>query len=252
MSNIKTNEGLVAYAKAQLGKPYWFGTCGEIATASLYKRNKNRFPNYYTASDFVTQYGQKVHDCSGLIDGYLMSETPTSPANYQGTYDYSANSMRAACKVKGDIGTLPEVVGCCVFYNDHVGVYIGNGEVIEARGHAYGVVKTKLANRPWKWWGMHPLIEYVEQEKKPVVEEVDTVTIELPVLKKGMKNIEAIKALQRLLNAQGYKGKNGKALEIDGSFGGNTDYAVRDFQADEKLEVDGIVGRDTWTALLIK
>ena len=34
----------------------------------------------------------------------------------------------------------------------HVGVYIGNGDVIEARGTAYGVVKTRLSNRSWTYW----------------------------------------------------------------------------------------------------
>lgn len=28
----KTNAGLVAYAKAQLGRPYWWGTFGQTAS----------------------------------------------------------------------------------------------------------------------------------------------------------------------------------------------------------------------------
>ena len=252
MSNVKTNLGLVEYVKAQLGKPYWFGTCGQTASLTLYHNNKKAYPKYYTATDFPSQFGQRVHDCSGLIDGYIMSETPTSEPDYQGKYDFSANSLRSACRVKGDIGTIPELAGVCVFYDGHVGVYIGNGEVIEARGHAYGVVKTKLADRDWKWWGKHPLLEYIEPKKEEENDEMKTVAIEMPVLRKGMKNIEAIKTLQRLLIAYGYKGKNGKDLEVDGSFGGNTDFAVREYQEAEKLEVDGVVGRGTWTALLIK
>lgn len=42
----------------------------------------------------------------------------------------------------------------------HVGIYAGKGEVIEARGHEYGVVVTKLSERPWKNWGKCPFIEY--------------------------------------------------------------------------------------------
>ena len=250
MSNVKTNVGLVEYAKAQLGKPYWFGTYGQTANETLYKSLKKSYPSKYTATDFPSQYGQRVHDCCGLIDGYMMSETPTSEPVRNSALDYSANGLRAACKIKGDIDTLPEVPGACVFYDGHVGVYIGNGEVIEARGHKYGVVKTKLSQRSWKWWGLHPLIEYNEAKEEP--EKMKTVAIEMPVLRKGMKNIEAIKTLQRLLIAYGYKGKNGKYLEVDGSFGGNTDFAVREYQEAEKLEVDGVVGRGTWTALLIK
>ena len=31
----KTGVGLAAYAKAQLGKPYWWGTFGQTATPQL-------------------------------------------------------------------------------------------------------------------------------------------------------------------------------------------------------------------------
>ena len=36
---------------------------------------------------------------------------------------------------------------------------------------------------------------------------------------------------------------------VDGLFGPNTEGRVRRFQADEDLDIDGVVGRDTWTAL---
>lgn len=54
----KTNSGLIAYAKAQLGKPYWWGTFGQIASGSLYASKKKQYPSYYTAGDFASQYGR--------------------------------------------------------------------------------------------------------------------------------------------------------------------------------------------------
>jgi len=39
-------------------------------------------------------------------------------------------------------------------------------------------------------------------------------------------------------------------LDVDGIFGPRTKAAVREFQQNENLSVDGIVGRQTWTALL--
>lgn len=60
---------------------------------------------------------------------------------------------------------------------------------------------------------------------------------------------EQVKTVQRLLNAMGYKGSDGKALTVDGIFGTNTDYAVRRFQKAEGLTVDGIVGPATWKKL---
>ena len=42
----------------------------------------------------------------------------------------------------------------------HIGVYIGGGEVIEAMGTRYGVVKTQLAGRGWTHWLKIPGINY--------------------------------------------------------------------------------------------
>ena len=50
--------------------------------------------------------------------------------------------------------------------------------------------------------------------------------------------------LQGLLNDAGYD-----AGRADGIFGARTDSAVREFQIDNRLAVDGIVGRRTWTEL---
>lgn len=241
----KTAKGLVEYCIAQLGRPYWYGTYGQIATEELYKKKKKQYFSYYCwASDYPEQYGQKVHDCSGLPEGYLMCDGPDAEPVYKKEYDYSANGLRRACEEKGTIDTMPEIPGVLVFYSGHVGVYVGGGEVIEARGHKYGVVKTKLSERGWKWWGKHPNIEYTETK-----EEAKTVDITLTVLRKGMKNDPAIKPLQRQLKAMGYKGKDGKALAVDGSYGGNTEYAVEKFQAAHDLDVDGVTGEQTYTAL---
>lgn len=162
---MKTARGLVEYAKAQLGLPYWYGTFGNIGTAALYASKKKQYPQYYNwkgtpYDNFTSQYGKRVHDCVGLIKGYLWSESATSKPVYNSSQDVSANGMRTKCTEKGDIGTMPDVPGVLVFMNGHVGVYIGNGYVIEARGHEYGVVKTALKSRPWKWWGKCPWIEY--------------------------------------------------------------------------------------------
>ena len=72
----KTAKGLVKYAKAQLGNPYWYGTFGQKATKELYAQKKAQYPSYYTATDYQKQYGKKVHDCIGLIKGYLWCTSP--------------------------------------------------------------------------------------------------------------------------------------------------------------------------------
>lgn len=227
----KTAKALVTYAKAQLGKPYWYGTFGQSASRELYEQKKRQYPKYYTWE--YTGQTEKVHDCAGLIKGYLWSDGSGEPV-YNPAQDISANSMYAACKTKGEIATLPEKVGVLVFYPGHVGVYIGDGEVIEARGRRYGVCKTKLADRPWKTWGYCPYVTY---------ETGKTVALEIPVLKKGAKG-ETVRSLQRLLNSYG------AGLELDGSFGSATQRALMAWQADHDLVPDGSCGRRTWSKLL--
>ncbi len=162
---MKTNKGLVEYAKAQLGLPYWYGTFGNTATESLYKSKVKQYPKYYAPwNDFPKQYGKRVHDCVGLVKGYLWSDNPTAKPVYNPAQDISANGMRNRCTEKGDIGTMPDIPGVLVFSEGHVGVYIGDGYVIEARGHEHGVVKTALKSRPWKWWGKCPFITYYEDK----------------------------------------------------------------------------------------
>ncbi|WP_083882663.1 peptidoglycan-binding domain-containing protein [Nostoc sp. PCC 7524] len=53
----------------------------------------------------------------------------------------------------------------------------------------------------------------------------------------------AVRALQRLLVANGY------SVPVDGVFGAVTESAVKAFQAQKNLKVDGIVGLQTWDSL---
>ncbi|MCD7748706.1 MAG: peptidoglycan-binding protein, partial [Oscillospiraceae bacterium] len=62
------------------------------------------------------------------------------------------------------------------------------------------------------------------------------------VLKKGSAGQE-VRYLQRLLT------ENGHTLETDGKFGTKTRAAVKAYQTEQGLEVDGIVGPQTWAAL---
>lgn len=243
----KTAAGLVAYAKAQLGKPYWYGTFGQDASEELYKQKKKQYPNYYEWA-YAGESGVKVHDCVGLIKGYLWcSDQNDDTPVYNPTQDKSANGMFAACTERGSIDTLPDVPGALVFMNHHVGVYIGNGEVVEARGHAYGVVKTKLSSRAWKNWGYCPYITY-EAQGTPEKEENKgyDYTLGFSYLRKGTKGAD-VKALQQLLIANGFDcGSAG----VDGDFGSATDKAVKAYQVANGLEVDGVVGANTMKRLL--
>ena len=179
----KTNTGLVAYAKAMVGKPYWYGTYGQTASKSLYTSKKKQYPDYYTATDFESQYGEKVHDCVGLIKGYLWSENTTSTPKYTSSQDKSAKGMYTASEEKGKIATFPKHAGQLVYKGSstsaihHVGVYDGNGYVYEAKGHAYGVVKTKFVESDWPYWSQCPYCEDDSQKAETTTASSATSTV---------------------------------------------------------------------------
>ena len=68
--------------------------------------------------------------------------------------------------------------------------------------------------------------------------------VTLPLLAQGSRG-ETVRLAQAALTGLGYD-----AGSADGIFGGNTAAAVKRFQAARGLAADGIVGRDTWHALL--
>lgn len=166
---------------------------GTVATKSLYEQKKKQYPSQYTASDFLTQLGLRVHDCVGLIKGYLW-RNELGEILYDPLQDKDVSGMLANCGEIGDIKNIPETQGLLVFMKGHVGVYIGNGEVIEARGHKYGVVKTKLKDRPWDTYGKLRWIKY-EEETDMLDGEIVEMLNRL-VDKYGENNIE--KAISRL------------------------------------------------------
>lgn len=57
---------------------------------------------------------------------------------------------------------------------------------------------------------------------------------------------QSVRDLQHLLRARGH------ALAVDGIFGPVTEAAVREFQENASLDVDGVVGPNTWRAVIIQ
>lgn len=68
------------------------------------------------------------------------------------------------------------------------------------------------------------------------------------VLRRGEQGTP-VRSLQKRLNDLGIHDAQGRAIPVDGDFGARTEEAVRNFQRTHGLEVDGVVGRDTFAAL---
>jgi len=163
---MKSNLELVAFCKKHLGAPYWYGTFGLVGTEKILQEKARQYPKYMTPKRvaYARQHhiGKRTFDCVGLIKGFIWWNNSKNSPIYNGNQDVSAGGMRERCKQHGPMSTLPEIPGTLVFIGGrHVGVYIGNGKVIEAKGFDYGCVMTDVHKGQWDSWGMCPYIKYV-------------------------------------------------------------------------------------------
>ena len=81
--------------------------------------------------------------------------------------DVGTTGMLESAEISGEIASIPEIPGLVVCMEGHIGVYIGNGEVIEAKGNRDGVVKTQLAEGAWTRWMQVPGITYLTDGTHP-------------------------------------------------------------------------------------
>lgn len=164
----KNAADLVTYAihAWESGWGYVWGTYGNILTESLFEYKLEQYPEGVGSyEDFIEAnwLGGRTADCVGLIKGYGWLDPGTLTIGYatNGMPDYGANQMYRSASVSGTIDTMPDIPGLAVWFDGHIGVYIGNGQVIEASGTRKGVVKTELEGRGWTHWLE---IEYISYE----------------------------------------------------------------------------------------
>ena len=163
----KNAAGLVTYVTNAWtsGWGYVWGTYGQVLTPELLQYKLTQYPEGvgdYAAFIRANWLGKRTADCVGLIKGYgwLNGETMEIQYSSNGMPDIGANEMYYNAVRKGAIQTMPDTPGLAVWKQGHIGVYIGNGEVIEAMGTKYGVVKTQLEGRGWTHWLEIPYINY--------------------------------------------------------------------------------------------
>ena len=206
--------------------------------------------NYYSAAMYGSKWiGHTVADCSGLFVWAFK--------HLGGSIYHGSNSIYDRyCSAKGK--TTDEIrknmkPGTAVFTGDaskhgHIGLYVGNGKVIEASGTIAGVCTSNLTAGKWTYWGELKDVSY-SSENAPVSpsepKDEDFLIFDYPTLKKGSKG-EYVTLLQRKLMEHGYSLPRYGA---DGDFGNETLSAVKAFQKDHGLTDDGIVGKNTWAAL---
>ena len=149
----------------QSGWGYVWGTYGQVLTPELFQYKLTQYPEGVGQyADFIRAnwIGKRTADCVGLIKGYVWLNSETMEIEYgsNGMPDIGANQMYYNARHSGTIDAIPDMPGLAVWKLGHIGVYIGNGEVIEAMGTKYGVVKTQLQGRGWTHWLEIPYIAY--------------------------------------------------------------------------------------------
>lgn len=229
-----------------------------------------------------------VRSVKAILWGFSADKSKTRGGTIyksNGVVDFSCNGALNYCTdVSRDFSNLVPGEYLCMKgtkYN-HTGIYLGNGKVFECTtGWGTGrciisEIDTK-GNRYYKGvkniasWTYHGKLIYIDYKNKPTpINQVKLLQAYLneqwhcnlatdgsfgPLTTKACQEhllrleIDApimVQWLQIRLTSLGYSvGKSG----IDGHFGYDTQNAVRKFQKDDGLKVDGVVGVQTYKAL---
>lgn len=172
--STKNNLDLVKWCENAYknGWGYVYGGYGQICTEQYLNQQASLFPGNNEAGGEMRTVGKKwlgkrVVDCIGLIKSYAWynADSGQITVGSNGFTDCGANTIWNNVKEGGTISTMPDIPGLAVWMDGHIGVYVGNGEVIEAQGTAYGVVKTQLKNRGWTKWMKIPNIKYIKDKE---------------------------------------------------------------------------------------
>lgn len=248
---------------------YANGMFGQPITESIISQKARQLPKWYTAErvrHLRSLIGKNFFgfDCVCLIKAILWgwfgdrSKTNGGAAyNSNNVPDINADQMINVCKdVSTDFKNI--VPGEAVWIKGHIGIYIGDGKVIECTPKWSNKVQySNLANlgytsgnsRTWTKHGKLPYIEYetpTETATELKTTTVGTFTMSIRVVKKGSKG-NHVKAVQILLIGYGFScGGSG----ADGDCGTNTEKAIKAYQKTNGLTVDGSCGPKTWAKLL--
>lgn len=151
---ILTNIGLAEFVKTKLGTPYVYGAKGKVLTQDQFDYFKKNYSQYTPLTD-EKKIGKVCVDCSGLISWYTgILKSSTAFANESKLQPINTISLSP--------------IGAAVWRKGHIGVYIGNGEIIEARDSAHGTVRTKVGQRDFTHWFRLNDIEYIEEDSEMV------------------------------------------------------------------------------------
>lgn len=218
--SIYTNTGLVEHAKKALAlrtKYMWGGILRPVEQLYdiLYKTYGNKAGTGYDTArwnELKKLFNTNTFgcDCVGLIKSYYWSgkaDGGVGSPKYgsAGFPDVNANYMFRQAKVKGTIDTIPEVPGIIVYCktHPHVGVYVGDGWVIESTlsSRGDGIVKTHLSDFAWEYWFECPYITYPKIKTVNIPNNTKAYRLAYPAVVRASASNES-KRLDRLVTGR--------------------------------------------------
>lgn len=147
------------------------------------KEQKNKTNAYRLGGIGRYENGVRIFDCVGLIKCFIWHDYSSSNASYYGKTcpDKNETGFFNEATEKGTIDTIPEIPGLMVYQPGHIGVYLGNGQVIEATA-AFDkkiVITYFKGNHPdtgykrttWTHWFKMPYLNYDVQESEETNDE---------------------------------------------------------------------------------
>ena len=165
----KNNIDLAKWAENAADKQwgYVFGTYGTVLSEEMLRTKMSQYPGDVAVyEEFIREnwLGRRTADCVGLIKGYGWFNTASQEIEIgaNGMPDIGSDGMYANATEKGPINTIPEIPGLAVWHAGHIGIYIGDGKVVEAMTTTVGVVVTDVFSRSWTHWLKIPYIDYIE------------------------------------------------------------------------------------------
>lgn len=231
-------------ARSLIGQGYIMGATGWICTQRRIEQQAAQYPAY---ADKIYKYGpkwmgKKCYDCAQLTRTCAKAAGITLPSG--ATSQWNANVWAE----KGTMDTFPaNEPGILLFWRNsakanHVSISLGDGTEVEARGHAYGVMRRSIADISATHWAR---LRYgTSSDASPAIGEGDPAQV-YTTLRQGARG-DKVTTMQHLLLAWGC------ALPlygVDGHFGRETLAALKRFQRLQGLTADGVCGMATWTAL---